>query len=62
MVHAIDLYCSMRSPFCYLAIDHILALDRQVNVTVYVKLVWPGAIRVKSYFKSLNPNYPSFHQ
>ena len=52
----------MRSPFCYLAIDRLLALDRQVNVTVNVKLVWPGAIRFKSYFKSLNPNYPSFHQ
>ena len=62
MVHAIDLYRSMRSPFCYLAIDRLLALDRQVNVTVNVKLVWPGAIRFKSYFKSLNPNYPSFHQ
>ena len=62
MIHAIDLYWSMRSPFCYLALDRLLALDRQDDVTVNVKHVWPGAIRHKSYFKNLNPNYPSYHR
>ena len=62
MVHAIDLYWSKRSPFCYLAIDPLRALDRQVDVIVNVKLVWPGAIRFKGCFKSLNPKYPSYHQ
>ena len=62
MIHAIDLYWSMRSPFCYLALDRLLVLDRQDDVTVNVKHVWPGAIRHKSYFKNLNPNYPSYHR
>ena len=62
MVHLIDLYWSMRSPFCYLAVDRLLALDMRVDVAVNVKHVWPGAIRQKGYFKSLNPNYPGYHR
>ena len=62
MAHAIDLYWSMRRPFCYLAMDHLLALNRQVDITANVKHVCPQAIRLKGQFKSLNPNYSSYHQ
>ena len=62
MAHSIDLYWSIRSPFCYLAMDRLLRLESREDVAVNVKHVWPGAIRRKGYFKSLNPNYPSYHK
>ncbi len=58
----IDLYWSMRSPFCYLALDRLLALDAEPGVTVSVKHVWPGAMRRKGYFKTLNENYTTYHR
>ena len=61
MEYVVDVYWSMRSPFCYLALDRILALEKEPDVTVAVKHVWPGAMRSKGYFKTLNPNYPSYH-
>lgn len=58
----IDLYWSMRSPYCYLALDRILALNTEPDVMVKIKHVWPGAMRRKGYFSSLNSNYPRYHK
>jgi len=58
----IDLYWSMRSPFCYLALDRLLELDAAPGVRVTVKHVWPGAVRRQGYFKSLNENYSAYHR
>ena len=58
----IDLYWSMRSPYCYLALDRILALNIEPDVMVKIKHVWPGAMRRKGYFSSLNSNYPRYHK
>ncbi len=57
----IDLYWSMRSPYCYLALDRLLALDNEPNVMIKIRHVWPGAMRHKGYFSNLNPNYPRYH-
>ena len=57
----IDLYWSMRSPYCYLALDRLLALGQEPDVMVKIKHVWPGAMRRKGYFSNLNPNYPRYH-
>ena len=61
MKYIVDIYWSMRSPFCYLALDRILALEKEPDVTITIKHVWPGAMRTKGYFKTLNPNYPGYH-
>ena len=61
MEYVVDVYWSMRSPFCYLALDRILALEKEPDITVVIKHVWPGAMRSKGYFKTLNPNYPDYH-
>ena len=61
MEYVVDVYWSMRSPFCYLALDRILALEQEHDITVAIKHVWPGAMRSKGYFKALNPNYPGYH-
>ena len=52
MLHAIDFYWSMRSPFCFLEMNRLLAQYKQVDVTVNVKHVWSGAIRLKDYLKA----------
>lgn len=62
MAFTVELYWSMRSPYCYLALDRLLALEKADDVTVQVKHVWPGAMRRKGYFKSLNPNYTAYHR
>ena len=61
MVFTIDLYWSMRSPFCYLALDRLLALDREPDVRINIKHVWPGAMRREGYFDKLDPNYTRYH-
>ncbi len=57
----VDLYWSFRSPYCYLAMDRLFALPKVMNVNIQVRHVWPGAMRRKGYFKTLHPNYPTYH-
>ena len=61
MEYIVDVYWSMRSPFCYLALDRILVLEKEPDVIISLKHVWPGAMRSEGYFKNLNANYPSYH-
>lgn len=46
-----DLYWSMRSPYCYLALDRILDIHRNYNVDVNLRVVYPIAIRDPAFFK-----------
>lgn len=46
-----DLYWSMRSPYCYLALDRILDIYRNYNVDVNLRIVYPIAIRDPAFFK-----------
>jgi len=46
----IDLYWSVRSPYCYLALDRLLALQGD-GVTIHLKPVYPIAIRDPNFFK-----------
>ncbi len=57
----VDLYWSFRSPYCYLAMDRLFALPKEMDVNIRVRHVWPGAMRRKGYFKTLHPNYPTYH-
>ncbi|HDO51799.1 MAG TPA: 2-hydroxychromene-2-carboxylate isomerase, partial [Rhizobiales bacterium] len=56
-----DLYWSMRSPFCYLALDRVLALRAQYDVTVNLRIVYPLAIRNPGFFKTTPAHYRSYH-
>jgi len=56
-----DLYWSFRSPYCYLAMDRLFVLPQQMNVALRLYHVWPGAMRRKAYFKTLHPNYRTYH-
>jgi 2-hydroxychromene-2-carboxylate isomerase len=46
-----DLFWSMRSPYCYLALDRILEIHRRYDVNVNVRIVYPIAIRDPEFFK-----------
>ncbi len=55
------LFWSFRSPYCYLALDRILAVDREYEVAVNVRPVYPMAIRSPDFFKRVNPAYRPYH-
>jgi 2-hydroxychromene-2-carboxylate isomerase len=56
-----DLFWSFRSPFCYLALDRILEINKTFDVTVNVRPVFPLAIRVPDFFRKVNPKYRGYH-
>jgi len=56
-----DLFWSFRSPFCYLALDRILDINREFQVTINVRPVFPLAIRIPNFFKTVNPKYRRYH-
>lgn len=55
------LFWSMRSPFCYLALDRLLEIERNFKVFINVRPVWPIAIRKPDFFKTINPKYRRYH-
>ncbi len=61
MALSFDLYWSMRSPFCYLALDRVLALRAQYDVAVNLRIVYPVAIRNPGFFKTAPAYYRSYH-
>lgn len=46
-----DLFWSMRSPYCYLALDRIIEIQRSYDVEVKLRFVYPIAIRDPDFFK-----------
>ena len=56
-----DVYWSMRSPFCYLALDRILNIRKQYDVEVDLRVVYPVAIRNPDFFKTVSPHYRTYH-
>ena len=61
MTFSVDLYWSFRSPFCYLALDRLLAIHRQYEVEIDVRPVYPIAIRSPEFFKVINRHYRPYH-
>jgi len=41
--------------------DRLFALPEQLNATIQLRHIWPGAMRQKGYFKTLDPSYPAYH-
>lgn len=51
----VELYWSFRSPYSYLATPRIVALERELPVTVKVRPVLPLAVRDQGFFQRQNP-------
>lgn len=47
-----DLYWSMRSPYCYLALDRIIEINRHYEVDINLRIIYPIAIRDPDFFKT----------
>ena len=58
---AFDLFWSFRSPFCYLALDRIIDINQKFNVAVNVRPVFPLAVRIPDFFKTVNSKYRRYH-
>lgn len=55
-----DLFWSFRSPYCYLVTPRIIELEKDYDVAVRVRPVYPIAIRIENFFKNINPLMPSY--
>ena len=52
---SVDVYWSFRSPYCYFVAPRLLALARDLEVSVRLRPIYPLAVRVEGFFKKLNP-------
>jgi 2-hydroxychromene-2-carboxylate isomerase len=49
----VDVFWSMRSPYCYIALDRILEMQKKYNVRMNLRPVWPIAIWDPEFFKGI---------
>lgn len=55
-----DLFWSFRSPYSYLATPRLLEIERDYDVRCNVRPVYPIAVRIKGFFKQVNPMWPPY--
>ena len=55
MTLAIKVYWSFRSPWSYLATPRLASWQREYDLDVVFRPVYPIAIRTPDFFKSVNP-------
>ena len=46
-----DLFWSMRSPYCYLALDRLIEISERFDLDIKLRVVYPIAIRQPDFFK-----------
>ena len=51
---AVDVFWSMRSPYCYLALDRVLDMQRKYDVQMNFRPVYPIAIRDTAFFTGIS--------
>ena len=56
----VDLFWSFRSPYSYLAMPRLLALQQDYDVKIHVRPVYPIAVRIPGFFKQVNPLWPPY--
>jgi len=52
---SLALYWSFRSPYSYIATPRLVALTRDYDIDIDVRIVHPAAIRNPDYFRHMNP-------
>ena len=60
MTFQVDLFWSFRSPYSYLAVPRLVALQRDFDVEIAVRPVYPIALRIPGFFKKVNPLWPPY--
>lgn len=60
MPHAVDLFWSFRSPYSYIVVPRLIALEQEWNATVQVRPVLPIAVRQPEFFAHADPLWTSY--
>lgn len=60
MTLSFDLFWSFRSPYSYLVMPRLVEFEREYDVKVNVRPVYPIAVRIKGFFKQVNPMWPPY--
>ena len=60
MALAVDVFWSFRSPYSYLATPRLVALAREYDLDVNVRVVLPIAVRIDGFFDRVNPLWPPY--
>ncbi|WP_416900104.1 MAG: 2-hydroxychromene-2-carboxylate isomerase [Minwuia sp.] len=60
MTLQVDLFWSFRSPYSYLGMERFKQLERDWNLTVNVRPVYPIAIRTPEFFSQVNLMWPAY--
>jgi len=55
MTLAIDLFWSFRSPYSYLATPRLAAMEREYDLSIRVRPVYPLALRAGEFFSQVDP-------
>ncbi len=55
-----DLFWSFRSPYSYLVTQRLLELERDFDAKANVRPVYPIALRIDGFFKTVNPLWWSY--
>lgn len=54
MTLTLQLYWSFRSPYSYIALPRLVALERDYDLSVELRIVHPAALRNPDYFRGMN--------
>ena len=60
MTFGVDVFWSFRSPYSYLATQRLVELQRDYDLTIAVRPVYPIALRIPGFFKKVNPLWPPY--
>lgn len=60
MTFSVDVFWSFRSPYSYLATPRLVELQRDYDLTIAVRPVYPIALRIPGFFKKVNPLWPPY--
>lgn len=55
-----DVFWSYRSPYSYLATPRLVAIERDYDVKINFRPVYPLAVRVDDFFDKINPMWPGY--
>lgn len=56
-----SVFWSMRSPFCYLALDRLMEIRKNYTVEIDLRVVYPIAVRNPDFFATAPRHYRPYH-
>jgi len=60
MSFQLDVFWSFRSPYSYLATPRLVEMQRDYDIEVAVRPVYPIALRIPGFFRKVNPLWPPY--